>query len=106
MGFVSAALEDGRILRTFNRIDEHNREGLTIGVDLSLPSEKIIHRFEQANDWRGKPAAIKCDISPENIAQAMTDWAKNHRIKVLYIQSDKATQNPCVARFTRTVRHE
>jgi len=61
MDFMSDALADGRLLRTFNVIDDYNREGLTIDVDLSLPSERIIRSLEQVIDWRGKPAAIRCD---------------------------------------------
>ncbi len=36
--FMSDSLTDGRLLRTFNVLDDYNREGLGIDVDLSLPS--------------------------------------------------------------------
>ena len=36
--FMSDSLADGRTLRTFNVLDDYNREGLGIEVDLSLPS--------------------------------------------------------------------
>ena len=39
MDFMSDTLEDGRSFRTFNVIDDFNREGLGIDVDLSLPSQ-------------------------------------------------------------------
>jgi putative transposase len=38
MDFMSDSLIDGRTLRTFNVIDDYNREGLAIDVDLSMPS--------------------------------------------------------------------
>ena len=106
MDFMSDSLADGRLLRTFNVIDDYNREGLTIDVDLSLPSERIIRSLEQVINWRGKPSAIRCDNGPENIAQAMIDWAEKNRITLLYIQPGKPTQNAYVERFNRTVRHE
>lgn len=104
--FMSDSLSDGRTLRTFNVIDDYNREGLGIEVDLSLPSIRVIRSLEQIIEWRGKPAAIRCDNGPEYIAQALVDWANKERITLLYIQPGKPTQNAYVERFNRTVRHE
>ena len=61
MDFMSDALVDGRTLRTFNVIDDYNREGLCIEVDLSLPSVRVIRALENIIQWRGKPSAIRCD---------------------------------------------
>ena len=44
--FMSDALADGRKLRTFNVLDDYNREGLGIEVDLSLPSARVIRSLE------------------------------------------------------------
>lgn len=59
--FMSDSLIDGRSIRTFNVIDDYNREGLAIDVDLSMPSLRVIRALEQIIEWRGKPAAIRCD---------------------------------------------
>jgi len=104
--FMSDSLADGRLLRTFNVLDDYNREGLGIEVDLSLPSERIIRSLAQIIEWRGKPAAIRMDNGPENISQAMIDWANAQRITLMYIQPGKPTQNAYIERFNRTVRHE
>ena len=106
MDFMSDSLTDGRSLRTFNVLDDYNREGLGIEVDLSLPSARVIRSLEQIIEWRGKPAAIRCDNGPEYIAQALVDWANRQRITLLYIQPGKPTQNAYVERFNRTARHE
>ena len=106
MDFMSDSLADGRTLRTFNVLDDYNREALGIEVDLSLPSERVIRSLEQIIEWRGKPAAIRCDNGPEYISQAMQTWANKHRITLLYIRPGKPTQNAYVERFNRTVRHE
>ncbi|NRP15018.1 hypothetical protein XMA152_000671 [Marinobacterium sp. xm-a-152] len=45
--FMSDALADGRKLRTFNVLDDYNREGLAIDVDLSMPSARVIRSLEQ-----------------------------------------------------------
>jgi putative transposase len=104
--FMSDALSDGRSLRTFNVIDDYNREGLAIEVDLSLPSQRVIRALEQVIEWRGRPDAIRLDNGPEYIAQALVDWANAYRITLLYIQPGKPTQNAYIERFNRTVRHE
>ena len=106
MDFMSDSLADGRTLRTFNVIDDYNREGLTIDVDLSLPSERVIRSLEQIIEWRGKSSAIRCDNGPEYIAQSLIDWATENEITLMYIQPGKPTQNAYVERFNRTVRHE
>lgn len=104
--FMSDSLIDGRLLRTFNVIDDYNREGLAIDVDLSMPSARVIRSLEQIIEWRGKPAAIRLDNGPEYIAQSLIDWANKKRITLMYIQPGKPTQNAYIERFNRTVRHE
>ena len=106
MDFMSDSLVDGRSLRTFTVIDDYNREGLTIEVDLSLPSARVIRALEQVIEWRGKPAAIRCDNGPEYLSSELISWAEKHQITMLYIQPGKPTQNAYVERFNRTVRHE
>ena len=61
MDFMSDSLENGSKLRTFNVMDDYNREALTIEVDRSLPSTRVIRALEQVIEWRGKPAALRCD---------------------------------------------
>lgn len=106
MDFMSDSLSDGRSLRTFNVIDDYNREGLAIEVDLSLPSARVIRALEQVIEWRGKPKAIRCDNGPEYISQELINWSVKQQITLLYIQPGKPTQNAYVERFNRTVRHE
>jgi putative transposase len=45
MDFMHDALSDGRSFRIFNVINDFNREGLGIEVDLSLPLARIIRRW-------------------------------------------------------------
>jgi putative transposase len=106
MDFMSDSLIDGRTLRTFNVLDDYNREGLGIDVGISLPSDRVIRSLNQIIEWRGKPLAIRCDNGPEYIAQKLIDWANEQQITLLYIQPGKPTQNAYVERFNRTVRHE
>lgn len=106
MDFMRDQLVSGKTFRTLNVIDDYNREGLGIEVDLSLPAARVIRALDQIIEWRGKPSAIRCDNGPEYISQALVHWANEHRITMIYIQPGKPTQNAYIERFNRTVRHE
>ena len=45
MDFMSDSLIDGGTIRTFNVVDDFNREGLCIEVDFSLPTARVIRTF-------------------------------------------------------------
>lgn len=85
MDFMHDALEDGRAFRLFNVLDDFNREALSIEVDLSLPSIRVIRALERVIEWRGKPKAILCDNGPEYISGALQAWAQQHQIRIEYI---------------------
>jgi putative transposase len=106
MDFMHDQLEDGRSFRLFNVIDDFNREGLGIEVDLSLPSERVIRSLEQIIEWRGKPAAIRCDNGPEYISHKIQIWAEKQDIQINYIQPGKPQQNAYIERYNRTVRYD
>ena len=106
MDFMSDSLTDGRLIRTFNVVDDYNREGLNIDVDLSMPARRVIQSLERLVEWRGKPNSIRCDNGPEYISQALRDWAQAIGIEIKYIQPGKPTQNAYIERFNRTVRQE
>lgn len=64
---------DGRGFRTFNVLNDYNREGLGIEVDFFLPAPRAIRALEQIAERRGKPMAIWATGAPAN---------SGHRIKV------------------------
>ena len=106
MDFMHDCLADGSSFRTFNVLDDYNREGLGIEVDKSLPALRVIRALEQVIEWRGKPKAIRCDNGPEYISGQLMEWAQQRGIILQYIQPGKPHQNAYVERYNRTVRHE
>ena len=106
MDFMHDGLSDGRSYRLLNVIDDFNREGLGMEVDLSLPSERVLRALDRIIEWRGKPAAIRCDNGPEYISGKIKDWAKKNHIDIAYIQPSNPQQNAYVERFNRTVRYD
>lgn len=106
MDFMHDQLSDGRSYRLFNVIDDFNREGLGIEVDLSLPALRVTRALDQIIEWRGKPAMIRCDNGPEYISGELIAWAERRQITLLHIQPGKPQQNAYVERYNRTVRYD
>jgi putative transposase len=106
MDFMHDQLADGRCFRLFNVLDDFNREGLAIDVDLSLPAARVIRSLDQIIEWRGKPVTIRCDNGPEYISGALRRWAEGHGIALNYIQPGNPQQNAYVERYNRTVRYD
>ena len=99
-------LSDGRSFRLFNVIDDFNREGLGIEVDFSLPAERVIRALDQIIEWRGQPAAIRCDNGPEYISELLKQWARERGVRLNFIQPGKPQQNAYIERYNRTVRYD
>jgi putative transposase len=106
MDFMADNLSNGKAFRTFNVLDDFNREGLNIEVDVALPSERVTRVLEQIIEWRGKPRMIRCDNGPEYISHKLQRWAQERGIQLGYIQPGKPQQNAYIERYNRTVRHE
>ena len=104
--FMHDRLTNGRSFRTFNVLDDYNREGLGIEVDLSLSGERITRSLDRIIEWRGKPKTIRCDNGSEMCSSAFQNWAELRGIQILFIEPGTPTQNAYIERFNRTVRHE
>jgi putative transposase len=104
LDYMSDALMQGRRFRTANVIDDCNREGLSILASLSLPATRITRWLDDIAAWRGYPKTIRVDNGPENLAKQFQGWAKQHDIKINYIQPGKPAQNGYIERFNRSYR--
>lgn len=62
MDFMHDQLSEGRSVRLINEIDDFNREALA-----------------QLIEWRGKPAAIRCDNGPEYTSKQLMSWAAEQK---------------------------
>ena len=106
MDFMHDQLANGRSFRLFNVLDDFNREGLGIEVDLSLPAERVVRALNQIIEWRGKPKQIRCDNGPEYISQLLEKWAAKNQIQLVFIQPGNPQQNAYIERYNRTVRYD
>lgn len=106
MDFMSDSLFCSRRFRTFNVVDDFNREALAIEIDLNLPAPRVIRVLDRLAAWRGYPDKLRMDNGPEFISAALAEWAEDHSIDLDFIQPGKPTQNSYVERFNRTYRDE
>lgn len=104
--FMVDTLYDGRQFRTFNVLDESNREGLAIEVGTTLPSLRVIAVLEELIALHGTPSALRLDNGPELTSRALTAWCAARGIALRYIQPGQPSQNAFIERFNRTYRTE
>ncbi|MBA3967473.1 MAG: IS3 family transposase [Nitrospirales bacterium] len=71
--FMSDALYHGARFRTFNIIDDGNREALAIEIDTSLRAERIIRVLDRLKAERELPHMIRVDNGLEFLAQSLQD---------------------------------
>lgn len=104
--FMSDALYGGPRFRTFNVIDDYNREVIAIEIDTSLRGERLVRVFEQIKAERGLPHMLRVDNGPELVGDVFTEWMRDNGVLVDYIEPGKPNQNAYIERFNRTYRTE
>ena len=103
---MSDNLSNSRKFRTFNVLDDFNREALTIEVDTSLPSARIIRSLEVIGSERGFSKYIRSDNGPEFISHSFRKFCCSHRIRHRRIEPGKPQQNSYIERFNRSYRED
>jgi len=106
MDFMHDVLSNKIKFRSFNVIDDYNREGLNLTLDTSINSRRVIRELDKIIAWRGSPSRIRVDNGPEYISQAMADWASERGIILQFIEPGSPYQNGYVERFNKSYREE
>lgn len=104
--FMSDALTNGQKFRTFNVIDDFNRQALGILAGKSMPTACVTRYLDFVASFRGYPQMIRTDNGPEFISKDFLKWAKMHLVEIKHIQPGKPAQNGYIERFNRTYRED
>lgn len=75
-------LMQGKKFRSFNVIDDYNREALNLTIDTSISSKRVIRELDKLITWRGKPDDLRVDNGPEFIARTLADWPPWRGVKI------------------------
>lgn len=62
--FTHDVLACGRRFRTFNVVDDFNREAFTIEIDLNIPSQRVVRVLDRIVANRGYPLKMRMDNGP------------------------------------------
>jgi putative transposase len=101
---MSDALWCGRRFRTFNVVDDFNRELLAVEVGFNLPAARVVRTLERIAASLGYPLKLRLDNGPELISVTLADWAGQHRVMLEFIKPGKPMQNGFIERFNRSYR--
>lgn len=104
--FMSDSLYAGKRFRTFNVIDDFNRELLHVEIDTSITGKRLIRVFERLRLDRGLPDVLRTDNGPEFLCGEFIAWADSVGMTIQYIQPGEPNQNAYIERFNRTYRNE
>jgi transposase InsO family protein len=104
--FVEDRTEKGGKLRILSILDEYTRECLSLRVDRSLSSTRVLECLEWLFLLRGAPAHIRSDNGPEFIATAVQDWLATRRCGTIYITPGSPWENPYIESFIGKLREE
>ena len=73
MDFISDSSRNQRKFRTFNMIDDFNREALGIDIAVSLPAGRITCYLDKLAEYPGYPRKIWVDNGPEFTRNTFTN---------------------------------
>jgi putative transposase len=79
---MSDTLHDGRKFRTFNVIDDYNREALLIEPSYLLPENKVIHMLDIITSARGYPEMIRVNNGTEFTSIVFKKWAADNHVLI------------------------
>lgn len=100
------ALVCGRCFRTFNVVDDFNREAPAIEIDLNIPAQWVVRVLDRIMANRGYPLKIRMGNGPKLVSLTLALWAEEHGVILEFIRPGKPTQNAFIERFNRTYRTE
>lgn len=106
LDFTGDKLADGRSFRTLNVLDVFTRRCLSIEVDTSLGSERVVRVLDGLLVRHGKPRLLQMDNGPEFRGRKLDVWAKKNGVHLDFIDPGKPSQNGHIESFNGRLREE
>ena len=73
--------------------DDSNQESVSITVDTSIRSSRLVWVFEQIRKERPLPDVLRVDNGPEYLGEVFTNWCTEHGAFIDCIEPGKSNQN-------------
>ncbi len=80
LDFVMDTLVSGRRFRILTLVDDFTRECLTLVVDTSLTSLRVVRELDRVTETRGRPRMIVSDNGTEFTSNAVLAWQEGNGI--------------------------
>ena len=93
-------------LKILTVTDEFTRESLAVAIEIRLQARGVIKVLERLMAARGAPVALRSDIGPEFVAQAVQGWVHARQVPSAYIAPGSPWQNGYGESFTGRFRDE
>lgn len=104
--FIHDRTVKGQPLKWFAVTDEYTRECLSLEVDRSITSERVLDILTDLFLTRGVPDHVRSDNGPEFIAEAVREHAQQSGLKMLYIEPGSPWENGYAESFFSRLRDE
>ena len=104
MDFVHDQLSDGRRFRVLNIVDDYSRVCVGQLVDTSISGGRSAEYLDRLAETRGLPNGLVSDNGTEMTSKAMFFWCQRRKVKLLFIQPGKPTQNALAESFNGRFR--
>ena len=99
-------VDDGKVFRALNILDEHSRECLAIRAQRKLNSTDVIDALTDLFSLRGVPTFVRSDNGPEFVAKIVRDWINAIGAKMAYIVPGSPWENGYCESFNARFRDE
>jgi putative transposase len=106
MDFQHDSLCNGHKIRLLNVTDIFTHEFLSVEVDRSLSSHRVVRVLQELEATRGLPESIRVDNGPEFISHTLRRWCEKRQVSLVYIQPGKPMQNGHIESMNGRIRDE
>jgi transposase InsO family protein len=104
--FLTERLENGRVVRIVNIVDEYSRFSIALEGRYHFTAEHVIEVLGRSMVRYGIPGSLRCDNGPEFIAGALRNWLAETAVGILYIDPGSPWQNGYVESMNDKLRDE